>query len=649
MRPSAPTRSTTRRTPSTSRRWRRGERRADRDRRPPLRRRRARAPRLLHRHDAVHRLQVLRGRVQAVERPARRRLRRAPGALVRPYRRPVGGDVAPCALRRGPARGGAGAPRGAGGARRRRGRQPAAHPRGGHDRGGACGPRPRRAGRERGAARGRDRPLAFRLRRVQALHERRLPRRLPDRRANPHRVRDGDRAAGRVQRLRLLRHGVPVRRHRPRPVRRPGREVPPLLRPPAGRHGARVREGVPHGFDPVRPVRRARRAGEGPGRRAPRARDRDRVPLRRGRRRRRPARRRPRRVLPPHRAARALRPARARRLADPGERAGGDRRRARRGRRRGGDGRRVDARRASPQRRARTWARARVAPVSHGKGPPPEERIRAREQRVIDGRDITPAVGTRGEPGDWRRAAEGAEVRGFRRRFEDAGWSFLYRTGGSRDAAARAADGDGDAGVSAAARAMRGGRDVPVEVKGPVIRPNVWTWEVPVYFWFGGTASGAAFAALACEAAGDARSARVARMVAIGAAGCGGPLLIMDLGRPERFLHMFRIFKPRSPMSLGAWCLLAFSNTGGAAVAADLLGRRRTARALSAATAVFGLYLGSYTGVLLASTAVPAWARSRRFLGPIFMCTATASGAAATRLALATTGTTAARRPARDG
>jgi formate-dependent nitrite reductase membrane component NrfD len=287
-----------------------------------------------------------------------------------------------------------------------------------------------------------------------------------------------------------------------------------------------------------------------------------------------------------------------------------------------------------------------VAPVSHGHGPPPEERIRAREGRVIDGRDVTPAVGTRGEPGDWRRAAEGAEVRGFRRRFADAGWSFLYGTGRSRYAAAPA-DGDGD--VRAAARAMRDGREVPVEVKGPVIRPNVWTWEVPVYFWFGGTASGAAFAALACEAAGDARSARVARMVAVGAAGCGGPLLIMDLGRPQRFLHMFRIFKTRSPMSMGAWCLLAFSNTGGAALAADLLGRPRTARALSAATAAFGLYLGSYTGVLLASTAVPAWARSRRFLGPIFMCTATASGAAATRLALAATGTARTGHPTRDG
>jgi formate-dependent nitrite reductase membrane component NrfD len=167
----------------------------------------------------------------------------------------------------------------------------------------------------------------------------------------------------------------------------------------------------------------------------------------------------------------------------------------------------------------------------------------------------------------------------------------------------------------------------------------VWTWEVPVYFWFGGMASGSAFVALACEAAGDRRSARVARLVAMGAAGCGGPLLIADLGRPERFLHMFRIFKTRSPMSMGAWCLLAFTQTGGGAVAADLLDRRRIARVLSAATAALGMYLGSYTGVLLASTAVPAWNRSRRYLPAIFMCTATASGAAATRLALAATGT----------
>jgi formate-dependent nitrite reductase membrane component NrfD len=119
----------------------------------------------------------------------------------------------------------------------------------------------------------------------------------------------------------------------------------------------------------------------------------------------------------------------------------------------------------------------------------------------------------------------------------------------------------------------------------------------------------------------------------------GAPLLILDLGRPERFFNMLRIFKPRSPMSMGAWCLMGFSTVSGAAVAADLTGREKPARALGALTALFGTYLGSYTGALLAATAVPVWGRSRLFLGPIFVCTATATGAAANRLVLVATGT----------
>jgi formate-dependent nitrite reductase membrane component NrfD len=55
-------------------------------------------------------------------------------------------------------------------------------------------------------------------------------------------------------------------------------------------------------------------------------------------------------------------------------------------------------------------------------------------------------------------------------------------------------------------------------------------------------------------------------------------------------------------------------------------------------TSVLGGYLGSYTGVLLACTAVPVWARSRAILGPAFVATATATGAAATRLVLVASG-----------
>ena len=39
--------------------------------------------------------------------------------------------------------------------------------------------------------------------------------------------------------------------------------------------------------------------------------------------------------------------------------------------------------------------------MSHGHGPPPEEVIRRREaeREAPEGRDMTPALGTRGEPG----------------------------------------------------------------------------------------------------------------------------------------------------------------------------------------------------------------------------------------------------------
>ncbi len=245
-------------------------------------------------------------------------------------------------------------------------------------------------------------------------------------------------------------------------------------------------------------------------------------------------------------------------------------------------------------------------------------------------RDATPALGTRGEPASWARA--GADVALQRTRWGDAAWSFLF----GRDtgyAAAEAQPGE----VAEANRRMRSG-PLPDPVEGPFVKAPVWTWEVPLYFWFGGVAAGSSFVGLACDAAGDGRSAAVARKVALAAVLPCPPLLIVDLGRPARFLNMLRIFKPRSPMNTGAWALVAFSALGAGAVAADVAGRPRMARAAGAANAAIGGYLGSYTGILLAATAVPVWARSRLFLGPIFVSTATASGAAACRLALVAAG-----------
>ena len=249
------------------------------------------------------------------------------------------------------------------------------------------------------------------------------------------------------------------------------------------------------------------------------------------------------------------------------------------------------------------------------------------------GRDMTPAVGTHGEPGGWRRAVPGVGVGLHRRGFADARWSNIFR----RDSD-YATDAPPDPELVAEANRRGRGGEPPEIVQGPMMKAPVWTWEVPLYFWFGGMAAGASFVALACDLAGDARSARVARKVALGALLPSPPLLIMDLGRSAKFYNMLRVFKPRSPMSMGAWCLTAFGGLGSAAVGADLLGRPRAARGLGAANAVVGGYLGSYAGVLLASTAVPVWSRSKWALGPIFVSTATLTGAATVRLTLAVTG-----------
>jgi hypothetical protein len=246
-------------------------------------------------------------------------------------------------------------------------------------------------------------------------------------------------------------------------------------------------------------------------------------------------------------------------------------------------------------------------------------------------RDTTPALGTHGGPAAWRRARPGARVALQRARWEDMAWSFLYKD----DTRYGAPPADMDA-VAQANRRMRGGKLGPVH--GSLLNAPVWTWEVPLYFWFGGVATGSWFVSVACDLAGDHRSAAIARKVALGAVAPSPVLLVADLGRPGRFLNMLRIFKPRSPMNLGAWSLVGFSGLAAAAVGADLFGRPRTARAIGGANVVIGGYLGSYTGVLLATTAVPLWARSRLFLGPIFVCTAAATGAAATRLALVATG-----------
>jgi formate-dependent nitrite reductase membrane component NrfD len=155
----------------------------------------------------------------------------------------------------------------------------------------------------------------------------------------------------------------------------------------------------------------------------------------------------------------------------------------------------------------------------------------------------------------------------------------------------------------------------------------VWTWEIPAYFFVGGAAGAAALvAAVARQSGAHASLVRDARWVAAAGAVLSPPLLISDLGRPERFLNMLRVFKLRSPMSVGAWTLVAFSNAAAAAAFADAVGRRWPGRvpvtivadAAGTLAAATGLVLSTYTGVLLGVTAIPVWSKNATLLPALF-------------------------------
>src|SRR5207249_7577049 len=92
----------------------------------------------------------------------------------------------------------------------------------------------------------------------------------------------------------------------------------------------------------------------------------------------------------------------------------------------------------------------------------------------------------------------------------------------------------------------------------PVVKPPVWTWEIPVYFFVGGLGGMSTVIALAAAIFHHVDLAHTAMWVAAIAAILSPLLLILDLGRPHLFINMLRVFKPQSAMSMGAWILTGF-------------------------------------------------------------------------------------------
>jgi hypothetical protein len=166
----------------------------------------------------------------------------------------------------------------------------------------------------------------------------------------------------------------------------------------------------------------------------------------------------------------------------------------------------------------------------------------------------------------------------------------------------------------------------------PLLKGPVWTWEIPTYFFVGGAAGASSMIALAAQLTGaDETLVRDARWIACIGATLSAPLLIADLGRPERFLNMMRIFKPQSPMSVGAWTLAAF---GATSTTAALFFRRARplGNAAAVGAAVSGLGMATYTGVLLGATVIPVWAKHAKTLPIHFGASGLASAASVLQL-----------------
>jgi len=187
----------------------------------------------------------------------------------------------------------------------------------------------------------------------------------------------------------------------------------------------------------------------------------------------------------------------------------------------------------------------------------------------------------------------------------------------------------------------------------PVLKEPVWHWEIIWYFFFGGLAAGCYIIATIAELFGSREDRAVARtgyyLSLLALLPCP-LLLIKDLGRPERFLHMLRMFKVKSPMSMGTWSVVTFSFFCGITAVIQgardgLLGRWWGARLLAALPQglialpgiAAGFFLGSYTGVLLAATSVPLWSRSK-LLGGIFLTSAFSTSSALISIVLRLTG-----------
>ncbi len=161
----------------------------------------------------------------------------------------------------------------------------------------------------------------------------------------------------------------------------------------------------------------------------------------------------------------------------------------------------------------------------------------------------------------------------------------------------------------------------------PVVKASPWANDIPAYLFLGGLAAGSSLLGAGADLTGRGSLRRTGRIGALVAITASFAALVHDLGKPARFVNMLRVAKPTSPMSVGTWILSLYGPAAGLAGVAELpLLPRFVRRLLRPFVRVAGLgaaatapAVASYTAVLLAHTATPAWNSARRELPFVFV------------------------------
>jgi len=182
-------------------------------------------------------------------------------------------------------------------------------------------------------------------------------------------------------------------------------------------------------------------------------------------------------------------------------------------------------------------------------------------------------------------------------------------------------------------------------------QPPGWEWWIALYFFCAGLAGGLYVLATIFRFRGTPRDESLARMGFMWSfplVVLCGIFLTIDLGKPMDFWHMMinttpgvggLNFKPWSPISLGTWALLLFSLFSFVAFVFSWSMERRAragetdltppgfARIINVIGSALGLFLASYTGVVLSVSNQPVWSDTWA-LGALFVASGLSASAA---------------------